>query len=164
MTTDDDRNLQVKNGQLYIIPTLTTDDMGLTQDQIVGRPPTQFTLTNCVPGQTTTSDGSGQGNCTVTSGGSNAIPPVRSARLSTKGTRGIAFGKVEVRAKLPRGDWLWPAIWMLPEDDKYGPWPFSGEIDVSACSGLCSRLFLTYAKPADHGGTRKWPRLCGTRC
>ena len=42
----------------------------------------------------------------------------------------IAYGKVEVRAKLPRGDWLWPAIWMLPKDNKYGAWPLSGEIDV----------------------------------
>ena len=48
----------------------------------------------------------------------------------------IAYGKVEVRAKLPRGDWLWPAIWMLPKDNKYGPWPLSGEIDVST---HCSR-------------------------
>jgi hypothetical protein len=27
-------------------------------------------------------------------------------------------------------DWLWPAIWMLPEKDTYGAWPLSGEIDV----------------------------------
>lgn len=43
----------------------------------------------------------------------------------------IAYGKIEVRAKIPRGDWLWPAIWMLPKDNKYGAWPMSGEIDVS---------------------------------
>ena len=48
----------------------------------------------------------------------------------------IAYGKVEVRAKLPRGDWLWPAIWMLPKDNKDGPWPLSGEIDVRTCSTL----------------------------
>jgi beta-glucanase (GH16 family) len=28
-------------------------------------------------------------------------------------------------------DWLWPAVWMLPQDSVYGPWPLSGEIDVS---------------------------------
>ena len=27
-------------------------------------------------------------------------------------------------------DWLWPAIWMLPENNTYGAWPLSGEIDV----------------------------------
>lgn len=29
-----------------------------------------------------------------------------------------------------KSDWLWPAIWMLPTEDKYGVWPKSGEIDV----------------------------------
>jgi len=43
--------------------------------------------------------------------------------------------KVEVRAKLPRGDWLWPAIWMLPENNTYGPWPLSGEIDIMEARG-----------------------------
>jgi hypothetical protein len=27
-------------------------------------------------------------------------------------------------------DWLWPAVWMLPENETYGRWPLSGEIDV----------------------------------
>ena len=55
---------------------------------------------------------------------------MQSARISTINSATIAFGKVEVRAKLPKGDWLWPAIWMLPKDNKYGAWPLSGEIDV----------------------------------
>ena len=163
MATDDDRNLQVKNGQLYLIPTLTTDDLGFTQDQIVGRNPTSYTLDNCSVGKASVSDTSGQGNCSVTSDTHHAIPPVRSARISTKGTRGISFGKVEVRAKLPRGDWLWPAIWMLPEDNHYGQWPLSGEIDVSAQHDLRAWLLLTYAENADHGGSRERPRLCGSR-
>lgn len=74
--------------------------------------------------------------------GKNAIQPVQSARISTMNSTAIAYGKVEVRAKIPRGDWLWPAIWMLPKDNKYGAWPLSGEIDVSAFidsafDGLC---------------------------
>jgi beta-glucanase (GH16 family) len=43
------------------------------------------------------------------------INPVRSARINTKGKKSIRYGKVEVKAKMPKGDWLWPAIWMLPE-------------------------------------------------
>jgi len=58
-----------------------------------------------------------------------------SARISTKGKYSIQYGKVEVRAKLPRGDWLWPAIWMLSEDQSYGPWPISGEIDIMEARG-----------------------------
>ena len=63
------------------------------------------------------------------------INPVQSARLTTKNSHHIQYGKVEVVAKLPRGDWMWPAIWMLPVDDHYGPWPASGEIDIMESRG-----------------------------
>lgn len=53
-----------------------------------------------------------------------------SARLTTKNKYSIRYGRIEVRAKLPQGRGLWPAIWMLPVDSKYGIWPNSGEIDI----------------------------------
>ena len=31
---------------------------------------------------------------------------------------------------MPGGDWLWPALWMLPKHSVYGGWPRSGEIDI----------------------------------
>ncbi|CBY09810.1 unnamed protein product [Oikopleura dioica] len=40
------------------------------------------------------------------------------------------YGKVEVVAKTPAGRGLWPAIWLLPEEEVYGGWPRSGEIDI----------------------------------
>lgn len=58
------------------------------------------------------------------------IPPIQSARLTTKGTAAIRYGRVEVRARMPTGDWLWPAVWMMPRDSVYGEWPRSGEIDI----------------------------------
>jgi beta-glucanase (GH16 family) len=63
------------------------------------------------------------------------IPSVRSARLTTEGSKSILYGRVEVTAKLPQGDWLWPAIWMMPEDSVYGIWPLSGEIDIMESRG-----------------------------
>jgi beta-glucanase (GH16 family) len=45
------------------------------------------------------------------------------------------YGRVEVRAKLPKGDWIWPAIWMLPKHNAYGTWPASGEIDIMESRG-----------------------------
>lgn len=53
-----------------------------------------------------------------------------SARLRTKGKGDWLYGRVEVRAKLPDGRGMWPAIWMLPTDWAYGGWPASGEIDI----------------------------------
>jgi Glycosyl hydrolases family 16 len=60
---------------------------------------------------------------------------VRSARLTTQGAKSIQYGRVEVVAKVPKGDWLWPAIWMMPEDSVYGIWPLSGEIDIMESRG-----------------------------
>ena len=38
------------------------------------------------------------------------------------------YGKVEIKAKMPLGDWLWPAAWMLPAQSAYGQWPASGMV------------------------------------
>ena len=53
-----------------------------------------------------------------------------SARLVSKNKGDWKYGRIEVRAKLPRGIGTWPAIWMLSTDWKYGGWPKSGEIDI----------------------------------
>ena len=58
-----------------------------------------------------------------------------SARMVSKGRYAQKYGKVEVRAKLPLGKSLWPAIWMLPENDEYTGWPSSGEIDIMESRG-----------------------------
>jgi beta-glucanase (GH16 family) len=43
-----------------------------------------------------------------------------SAKLTSK--KAWAYGKFEARAKAPKGKSLWPAIWMMPRDSKYGGW------------------------------------------
>ncbi len=53
-----------------------------------------------------------------------------STRLVSKGKGDWLYGKIVVRAKLPKGLGTWPAIWMLSTDWKYGGWPKSGEIDI----------------------------------
>jgi beta-glucanase (GH16 family) len=53
-----------------------------------------------------------------------------SARLTTRGKAAWRHGRIEVRARLPQGQGSWPAIWMLPEQDRYGSWAASGEIDI----------------------------------
>lgn len=53
-----------------------------------------------------------------------------SARLSTRFKGDWRYGRIEVNARMPQGQGIWPAIWMLPTDNTYGPWPLSGEIDI----------------------------------
>lgn len=40
------------------------------------------------------------------------------------------YGRMELRARLPKGNALWPALWMMPRSSVYGGWPKSGEIDI----------------------------------
>ncbi|MCK6616910.1 MAG: glycoside hydrolase family 16 protein [Cyclobacteriaceae bacterium] len=56
--------------------------------------------------------------------------PYTSTRIISKHKGDWLYGRIEVRAKLPRGRGTWPAIWMLPTDWAYGGWPASGEIDI----------------------------------
>ena len=53
-----------------------------------------------------------------------------SARLRTYRKGDWTYARVEFRAKLPVGQGLWPAVWMLPTDNVYGEWAASGEIDI----------------------------------
>ena len=53
-----------------------------------------------------------------------------SARVNTLGKGDWKYGRIITRAKLPKGVGVWPAIWMMPSDDKYGGWPECGEIDI----------------------------------
>jgi len=46
----------------------------------------------------------------------NYINPIMSARVRTAESFSFTYGRVEVKAQLPKGDWIWPAIWMLPTD------------------------------------------------
>jgi beta-glucanase (GH16 family) len=53
-----------------------------------------------------------------------------STRIVSRKKGDWLYGRIEVKAKLPRGRGTWPAIWMLPTEWKYGGWPKSGEIDI----------------------------------
>lgn len=87
-------------------------------------------------------------DCVVSTNTTNGtvVNPVKSARLTTKGSASIRYGRIEVEARLPSGDWLWPAIWLLPVNNTYGPWPASGEIDIVESRGNN----YTYAQGGDN--------------
>ncbi len=97
-----------------------------------------------------------------------------SARLKTRSRNGTAlfaktYGRFEIRAKVPWGKGLWPALWMLPQTDVYGGWAASGEIDLMeivgekphevlnsihfGSPGLPSRALITHVHPLPGGST-----------
>jgi beta-glucanase (GH16 family) len=65
--------------------------------------------------------------------GVNGDKPFTSARMTTKAS--WLYGKFEIRARLPKGKHLWPAIWMMPRFSTYGDWPRSGEMDIMEYRG-----------------------------
>ena len=78
-----------------------------------------------------------------------------SARLSTPNKGDFLYGKIEVKAKLPAGQGLWPAIWMLPTDWVYGGWAASGEIDILEAVNLESNGENNIHGTLHYGG--EWP-------
>lgn len=58
-----------------------------------------------------------------------------SAKLVTRDKKTFKYGRIDVRAKMPTGQGIWPAIWMLPAENVYGGWPASGEIDITELVG-----------------------------
>lgn len=53
-----------------------------------------------------------------------------STRMITKGKKEFTYGRLEIRAKLPGGKGIWPAIWMLGSNINTVGWPACGEIDI----------------------------------
>lgn len=123
--TDSDNNTFVKDNQLWIKPTLT--DLAYNVEGVsvnmteLGQCSVPYVKQDCFAQRNSTSGA--------------FINAVQSGRLNTKGKHSLRYGRIEVNAKTPLGDWMWPAIWMLPEDDVYGIWPASGEIDLVESRG-----------------------------
>ena len=58
-----------------------------------------------------------------------------SARMTTQNKRTFVTGRVDIRAKLPMGKGIWPALWMLGSDITTVSWPQCGEIDIMELLG-----------------------------
>lgn len=80
-----------------------------------------------------------------------------SAKLTTEGKGDWTYGRYEIRAKLPIGQGIWPAFWMMPADSEvYGPWPSCGEIDIMELLGHePNKTYgtLHYGNPKQYSGT-----------
>jgi beta-glucanase (GH16 family) len=58
-----------------------------------------------------------------------------SARMKTQGKRSFQYGRIDIRALLPKGQGIWPALWMLGNNITTASWPASGEIDIMEMIG-----------------------------
>ena len=58
-----------------------------------------------------------------------------SAKINSKYKGDWRYGRIEASIRLPEGQGMWPAFWMLPTEQVYGGWPNSGEIDIMELVG-----------------------------
>ena len=85
-------------------------------------------------------------------------PYYTSGKVNSMNKADFLYGKVVVRAKVPEGQGLWPAIWMMPQkEQRYGQWPKCGEIDIMEVLGndtKTSYSTIHYGEPhAEQQGT-----------
>ena len=78
-----------------------------------------------------------------------------SARINTRDRVAFRYGRIEARMRLPGGQGLWPAFWMLPQDNVYGTWAASGEIDVMEAVNLGASGGNRVVGTIHYGG--EWP-------
>ncbi|WP_082439048.1 MULTISPECIES: family 16 glycosylhydrolase [unclassified Sphingomonas] len=97
-------------------------------------------------------------------GGDSGGQDYTSARIVS--VKPMGYGFYDIRAKLPCGRGIWPALWMLPPD---GKWPDEGEIDILELVGYEPDLVhatlhtakFNHARGTQRGGSRKMTDVCG---
>ena len=72
--------------------------------------------------------------------------------MTTQGKKEFKFGRIDIRAKLPVGKGIWPALWMLGANINTVGWPVCGEIDI---------MELVGTNPARVHGTMHWKPVSG---
>ncbi|XP_034239466.1 beta-1,3-glucan-binding protein 1-like isoform X2 [Thrips palmi] len=117
-------NTFVKNGWLHLKASLTNDKYG---DDFVRKGNLQ--LEGCTAGPLNSE------SCSREAMFSYILPPVVASRLTTKNSFSFKYGKVEVRARLPRGDWMYPEVWLQPLREEYGAGLASGRIHLAMARG-----------------------------
>lgn len=75
------------------------------------------------------------GKLVITAKTGDPAHPYTSARMITKDKQEFKYGRIDIRAKLPKGQGIWPAIWMLGTNIGEVGWPACGEIDIMELVG-----------------------------
>ncbi|XP_072761310.1 beta-1,3-glucan-binding protein [Anoplolepis gracilipes] len=114
--------VQIDDGQLLIKPVILEDLYGENATAF-GR----IQLNRCT---STIPD-----ECSRRALSYSILPPVISARLTTKERFVLRYGRIEIRARFPQGDWLYPEMWLEPKYSTYGANYASGRVLLGMSRG-----------------------------
>ncbi|KAJ1531518.1 hypothetical protein ONE63_000193 [Megalurothrips usitatus] len=117
-------NTFTNKGLLHLHPTMTNDKYGA---DFVRKG--KLELTDCTAGPINSD------SCSREAMFSYILPPVVASRINTKKNFSFKYGRIDVRARLPRGDWIYPEVWLQPLREEYGPGLASGRILLAMARG-----------------------------
>ncbi|XP_055855485.1 beta-1,3-glucan-binding protein-like [Episyrphus balteatus] len=118
------KNCFARNGQLHIIPSLASE--------VLGNDLKKFRTGSYQIGAECTGFLDKSQECSRKAQFYQILPPVVSARINTKHFFSFRYGRVEIKAKLPKGDWLFPLILLEPLENYYGIKNYqSGQIRIA---------------------------------
>ncbi|XP_024938119.1 beta-1,3-glucan-binding protein isoform X2 [Cephus cinctus] len=117
-----ERSTVIRDGVLHIIPSILENSYGEGATSLG-----KVQLAECT---STVSD-----ECVREATSYNILPPVISARLTTKRSFSFRYGKISIRAKFPKGAWLYPELWLEPKYSNYGPGYASGRVILGMTRG-----------------------------
>ncbi|XP_067003425.2 beta-1,3-glucan-binding protein [Anabrus simplex] len=120
-------NCFVKDGILHLKPTVPDNVQRFSQ---TGR--VDLRKKGCT--------GESQEECQQSASAFNILPPVLSARIKSTQSFSFKYGEIEIRAKLPDGNWLYPQIWLEPQEKFYGPFYSSGRMVIAMSRGNAQLL------------------------
>ncbi len=85
----------------------------------------------------------------------------QSARIHTKDKFSFTYGRIDIVAKLPLGKGTWPALWFMSNDNRYGYWPRSGEIDMLEHVGRDPGkiILCLHTESYNHRGTKQYETI-----
>ncbi|XP_012276457.1 beta-1,3-glucan-binding protein [Orussus abietinus] len=135
-----EETVAIRNGIFQIIPSILEDSYGEGSTSIGS-----VQLSGCtsnIPDE-----------CSRKATSYNILPPVISARLTTKNRFSFRYGKIEIRAKFPEGDWLYPELWLLPRNSRRDNRSPSVRITLGFARGN-QRLVKNDDSTEDYGGKR----------
>ncbi|GAB5591736.1 hypothetical protein Unana1_06636 [Umbelopsis nana] len=147
--TNNRTNSFVEDGVLYLKPTFTANLIGEEKMKSGGK------ISLWGNDETSCTDNAA-GGCERESSGDQGglyLNPIQSAKIKLDKSLSVSYGKVEVNARMPKGDWVWPAIWLMPKNSMYGAWPASGEIDIVETRG---NVNYTFGNVTSAASTLQW--------
>lgn len=145
--------LQVKNGMVRIFPELTGSHFQQHNHPLNIKHDIGPRCTGRANSEECVRDGSATSYL--------SIPPFIAAQFSTKRHFSFKYGRVEIRAKLPRANWVFPQLWLQPVNEKYGADDYqSGQMRIAFSYVNDTKMHLFGGLIVNTNSSWRWEKLC----